>query len=85
MRRGQFSLAGQTLNFTSGEVGFDGSGKIDPTLNFLATSSNAHRYRQLAVTGYASAPQDRAVVRYPELPQDEVLAWLLFQPERQPR
>ena len=77
LRRGQFALAGATLDFTRGEVGFDGSGRIDPTLNFLATSNNGTVIANLAITGYASAPKI-ALSSTPELPQDEVLAWLLF-------
>jgi translocation and assembly module TamB len=77
LRRGQFSLVSQTLTFTSGEVGFDGSGKIDPTLNFVATSSSASVTATLAITGYASAPKF-TLSSTPPLPQDEVLAQLLF-------
>lgn len=77
LRRGQFSLAGATLDFTRGEVGFDGSGRMDPTLNFLASSNNGTVIANLAITGYASAPKI-ALSSTPELPQDEVLAWLLF-------
>jgi translocation and assembly module TamB len=77
LRRGTFSLAGQSLTFTSGEVSFDGSGRIDPTLNFIATSSNASVTATLAVTGYASAPKI-TLSSVPTLPQDEVLAQLLF-------
>ena len=77
LRRGQFALAGSTLDFTKGEVGFDGSGKIDPTLDFLASSNNGTVIANLAVKGYASAPKI-TLSSTPELPQDEVLAWLLF-------
>ena len=77
MRRGEFAIAGITLEFTRGEVGFDGSGKIDPTLNFLATSNNGTVIANLAITGYASAPKI-TLSSTPPLPQDEVLAWLLF-------
>ncbi len=77
LRRGQFGLAGVTLDFTRGEVGFDGSGRFDPTLDFLASSNNGTVIANLAVTGYASAPKI-ALSSTPELPQDEVLAWLLF-------
>jgi translocation and assembly module TamB len=77
MRRGTFNLAGQTLTFTTGEVGFDGSGKIDPTLNFVATSSNSAVTANLTVTGYASSPKI-VLSSTPELPQDEILAQLLF-------
>jgi translocation and assembly module TamB len=77
LRYGQYSLAGVSLDFTRGEVGFDGSGKLDPTLNFLATSSNASVTANLAITGYASDPKF-TLSSVPELPQDEVLAWLIF-------
>jgi translocation and assembly module TamB len=75
--RGQFSLAGTTLDFTQGKVGFDGSGRLDPTLDFLATSSNGTITANLAITGYASAPKI-TLSSTPQLPQDEVLSWLLF-------
>jgi translocation and assembly module TamB len=77
MRRGSFSLAGTSLTFTTGEVTFDGSGKIDPTLNFIANSTNGTTTATLTVTGYASAPKI-ALSSVPTLPQDEVLAQLLF-------
>ncbi len=77
LRRGQYTLAGTTLDFTRGEVGFDGSGRIDPTLNFLASSDNGTVVANMAITGYASAPKI-ALSSTPPLPQDEVLAWLLF-------
>jgi translocation and assembly module TamB len=77
MRRGSFSLAGTSLTFTSGEVSFDGSGKIDPTLNFVANSTNGTTTATLTITGYASAPKI-ALSSVPALPQDEVLAQLLF-------
>lgn len=77
LRRGQFNLAGRTLTFTTGEVSFDGSGGLDPTLNFVAQSTNGSTTAQLAITGYASAPKI-ALSSTPPLPQDEVLAQLLF-------
>lgn len=77
LRRGQFSLAGQTLTFNSGQVGFDGSGKIDPTLNFVANSTSGSITATLTITGYASKPKIM-LSSTPELPQDEVLARLLF-------
>ena len=39
MNRGTFSAAGQTLQFTSGQVRFDGTGlrgRLDPLLDFVA-------------------------------------------------
>ncbi len=80
MLNGQFSLVGQTLTFTSGSVSFDGNGvenHIDPTLNFEADSTSGGITAILKVTGYASAPKI-ALSSNPELPQDEVLAQLLF-------
>jgi translocation and assembly module TamB len=80
MRRGQFSLAGTTLNFSRGRIGFDGmgvAGKIDPTLNFEADSYQGGITATLKVTGYADAPKI-ALSSVPDLPQDEVLAHLLF-------
>jgi translocation and assembly module TamB len=80
LRRGTFSLASETLNFTSGRVSFDGSRigrQLDPTLHFVAESSAASVTATLTVTGYADAPQI-AISSVPELPQDEALAQLLF-------
>ncbi len=80
MRRGTFSIAGTTLTFSKGEVGFDGSGvnnKIDPTLNFVADSTSGSVTATLTVGGYADAPKI-TLSSVPDLPQDEVLAHLLF-------
>jgi translocation and assembly module TamB len=80
MRRGDFSLAGTTLIFTRGTVGFNGagvSGKIDPTLDFQADSIQNGIVATLKITGYADAPKI-ALSSVPDLPQDEVLAQLLF-------
>ncbi|HWA29976.1 MAG TPA: translocation/assembly module TamB domain-containing protein, partial [Rhizomicrobium sp.] len=81
MERGTFSLAGQTLNFTSGKVSFDGTGvrnTLDPTLNFVAQTSSGGVTATLTVTGYASQPKI-VLTSSPQLPQDEILAHLLFQ------
>ncbi len=77
LRHGIFSLAGQTLTFTSGQVGFDGSGRLDPTLNFVATSNSGNFVATLTIGGYASNPKI-TLSSVPEAPQDEVLARLLF-------
>ena len=80
MRSGSVSVAGTTLSFTRGRVGFDGtgvSGKIDPTLDFLATSTTTGVTAMLAITGYVSKPKI-TLSSEPELPQDEVLSYLLF-------
>ncbi len=80
MRRGVISVAGTTLTFTRGNVGFDGTGvtgKIDPTLDFSADSTAGAVTATLGIGGYASAPKIK-LSSVPELPQDEVLAYLLF-------
>jgi len=80
MRRGIISVAGTTLTFTRGKVGFDGTGvtgKIDPTLDFAADTTAGAVTATLGIGGYASAPKIK-LSSVPELPQDEVLAYLLF-------
>ena len=78
--RGSFSLASSRLTFTSGEVSFNGAGlrgKIDPTLNFTAQSNTADAIVTLRITGFADAPRFE-LSSSPPLPQDEILARLLF-------
>jgi translocation and assembly module TamB len=80
LRRGTFDLAGASLKFVRGEVGFAGAGlqrRLDPTINFAAETAAAAVTAKLDVTGFASAPKI-ALSSTPELPQDEVLARLLF-------
>jgi translocation and assembly module TamB len=78
--RGTFALAGTTLTFTRGEVGFSGTGlkhTIDPTLDFTAQSTVADATVTLHITGFADAPKFE-LSSTPSLPQDEILARLLF-------
>lgn len=80
LRRGAVSLAGTNLSFNHGKVGFDGTGpggKIDPTLDFVAESSTTSVTATLTIGGYASSPTIK-LTSTPPLPQDEVLAYLLF-------
>jgi len=81
MERGRFSVAGQTLDFTTGRIRFDGTGvrgRLDPTLDFVAETVSGGVTATLAVTGYASQPKI-ALSSTPSLPQDEIVAHLLFQ------
>ncbi len=81
LRRGTLSLAGQTLDITTGKVTFTGAGvtnRLDPTLDFIAQTSSANVLATLEITGFASKPQIQ-LSSTPPLPQDEVLARLLFQ------
>jgi len=77
LRRGQYTLAGTALTFTSGRISFDGHLPIDPTLDFAAQSVSSSETATLAITGTASRPVI-TLSAVPELPQDEVLAQLLF-------
>ena len=77
LKRGSVSLAGRTLEFTSGTIRFEGSSTLDPALNLVATSSNGNITATLTIGGFASAPKI-TLSSVPELPQDEVLAQLLF-------
>src|SRR6202023_4061392 len=66
--------------FSKGAVSVNGSGlqhKIDPTLDFTAQSTVADATTTLHVTGLADAPQFE-LSSSPPLPQDEILARLLF-------
>ena len=81
MNRGSFAMAGQTLDFTTGQLRFDGTGvrnRLDPTLDFVAQTTSGGVTATLTVSGYASAPKF-ALSSSPQLPQDEILARLLFQ------
>jgi translocation and assembly module TamB len=78
--RGTFALAGSNLNFTAGTVSFNGAGlkhKIDPTLDFTAQTIVVDATTTLHITGLSDAPQFE-LSSTPSLPQDEILARLLF-------
>lgn len=80
MRRGNITVAGTRLDFTRGKVGFTGTGvtgRIDPTLDFAAESTAGNVTATLAIGGTVSQPRI-TLSSSPELPQDEVLSYLLF-------
>jgi translocation and assembly module TamB len=81
MNRGTVSLAGQTLTFTSGRIGFDGAGirnQLDPSLALVAQTTSGGVTATLTVSGHASMPRI-VLSSAPTLPQDEILAHLFFQ------
>ncbi|HEY2541135.1 MAG TPA: translocation/assembly module TamB domain-containing protein, partial [Stellaceae bacterium] len=57
MVRGNLAIAGQTLNFDKGEVGFNGGSMTDPSLDFVATSTTNTMSASLSITGTASNPK----------------------------
>src|SRR6202030_1086389 len=80
LQRGNFALSSNKLSFTTGRVSFNGAGlknKIDPTLDFTAQTTVADATATLKITGFADAPQFE-LSSSPPLPQDEILARLLF-------
>ncbi|HUI60806.1 MAG TPA: translocation/assembly module TamB domain-containing protein, partial [Steroidobacteraceae bacterium] len=80
LQRGFFSLASSKLTFSSGNVTFNGAGlrnRIDPTLDFTAQSVVADVTVIVRITGLADQPKIE-LSSTPDLPQDEILARLLF-------
>jgi translocation and assembly module TamB len=77
LRRGTLSLAGRTLNFTEGQISFNGGSISDPALHLVATSTTENVVATLTIGGTAHAPKIM-LSSVPALPQDEVLAHLLF-------
>jgi translocation and assembly module TamB len=80
LQRGFFTLASSKLTFTNGTVTFGGAGlknKIDPTLDFTAQTQVADITAIVRITGLADSPKIE-LTSTPELPQDEILARVLF-------
>ncbi|MCK0208878.1 translocation/assembly module TamB domain-containing protein [Starkeya koreensis] len=75
LRRGTFDFGGRRLTFSRGRVTFTGT--TDPELDFLAETTSADITAQLLVSGPASRPRV-SFSSTPTLPQDEVIARLLF-------
>jgi len=80
LQRGFFTLASNKLTFSNGTVTFSGAGlknKIDPTLDFTAQTQVVEVTATVRITGLADSPKIE-LSSTPELPQDEILARLLF-------
>ena len=75
--RGSYTLLGKDFRLTRGTIAFDGSAKIDPALDIVAEANAADITAQVVITGYASAPVI-SLSSTPLLPQDEILARVLF-------
>lgn len=75
--RGSLDLLGRNFRFDEGEVRFVGGDEIDPELRFIAQSEAEALNVKAEVSGTASAPSF-ALSSDPPLPQDEILARLLF-------
>jgi translocation and assembly module TamB len=77
LRRGTFTLVGTTLTFTSGDIDFNGGSLTDPALHLVATSASGTSSSTLTVSGTASNPKI-TLSSVPQMPQDQILAQLLF-------
>jgi translocation and assembly module TamB len=80
LERGTFTLGTSQLTFTQGTVTFNGEGlkkKIDPTLDFVAQTQVVDVTAIVKITGAADQPKIE-LSSTPDLPQDEIMARLLF-------
>ena len=77
LRRGTFSIAGQSLNMTEGTIDFSGAGLTNPQLKLVATSVTAALTATLTISGDVKNPKI-VLSSVPDLPQDEILSQLLF-------
>jgi translocation and assembly module TamB len=75
--RGNISLAGKTLQFTQGRVGFNGAGFM-PTLDLEATTVTTSNNTATLIIGGTAAQPKITLTSTPPLPSDEILAQLLF-------
>lgn len=75
LKRGQLDILTRRLTFSRGSATFDGS--LTPLIDFAATTTVNDATITVTVSGEADDPQI-AFTSSPELPQDEVLALLLF-------
>ncbi|WP_137123804.1 translocation/assembly module TamB domain-containing protein [Roseomonas sp. HF4] len=76
LRRGEISIFDRRIAFRRGTIAFD-AGTLVPTLDFLASARAREVTANVTVTGPASDPK-LEFSSTPELPQDEILARLLF-------
>ncbi len=74
--RGSLALVGQQLTFTRGKVTFHGG--VIPELDLVAETNAADITARIEVSGPANQPTF-VIASTPSLPQDEILARILFQ------
>lgn len=76
-RQSFYSFAGMRFEITRGVISFDEDVAIDPRLNLLAETDIDSLSVSVSITGSSSAPEI-AFSSVPSLPEEEVLARLLF-------
>lgn len=76
-KKGNFTLLGPTFTLTQGDVYFAKSDKISPELFVSAETKTSDLTAHLNITGNVNKPKIE-LTSNPALPQDEILARLLF-------
>ncbi|MFA7414426.1 MAG: translocation/assembly module TamB domain-containing protein [Rhizobium sp.] len=75
MRRGRLTILTKRMEFTSGTITFGGG--LIPLLDLVATTTSGSTTITVTLSGFADNPQV-AFSSSPALPQDEILAQLIF-------
>jgi len=75
--RGDYTFAGTRFDLTRGRILFDANEAINPRLDILAETARNGTNVDIAITGNAQAPSI-AFSSDPSLPEEEILARLLF-------
>jgi translocation and assembly module TamB len=75
--RGTFNIVNVRMKAVEGTIAFDGGNKIDPTLNVVGEAKKRDIVARVTITGRATKPEI-AFTSDPPMPQDEVLARLMF-------
>ncbi|WP_119299630.1 translocation/assembly module TamB domain-containing protein [Dongia deserti] len=77
LRRGSLDIAARRLEFTEGQMTFEGGDQIDPILDLTAVTRAQDLEVTAKVEGSARAPRI-TLSSVPTMPEDEILARLLF-------
>jgi translocation and assembly module TamB len=77
LRHGTLDIVGRRLDFKEGKMTFDSGDKIDPILDLTAITRATNLEVTAKVEGSASAPRI-VLSSTPTMPDDEILARLLF-------
>ncbi|MEM9501321.1 MAG: translocation/assembly module TamB domain-containing protein [Pseudomonadota bacterium] len=75
--RGDYTFAGARFELTRGRIGFSVNQPIDPLLDIAAETNRNGTDVAVTITGRSQAP-NIALSSTPELPEEEILAQLLF-------
>jgi translocation and assembly module TamB len=77
LQRGTLEVVGQTLTFSEGSIDFIGAGIADPGLHFVANTTGNNITTTVTIGGTARKPKF-TLSSVPDLPQDEIMAQMLF-------